>query len=200
MDVVVLGAGGRTGHGVVAEALARGHTVTAVVRRPPEPPLAGVRLVTGDARDAASLAAALAGVDAVLSAMGPAGDDPGTQYSDAVAGLVAAMAASPVRRLVITANDRVIDDDPLTGPYAGVSADHRRALATLRASGLDWTVVATPMLRDGGSRGGYGAVVDARGPGEEIDRGDFARAVVDALDRDAWIGHVVGVSDPTGEA
>src|SRR5215211_9383158 len=168
---------------VVAEALARGHGVSAAVRRAPEPPPPDrVRVVTGDARDEATLAAALDGADAVLSAMGPVGDEPGTGYSDGMVGLVAAMEQTGPARLVITANARVLDDRPLTGSYASVSEEHRRALATLRASGLGWTVVAAPMLTDDEPGGGYRATLGARGEGREIDRRDFARAVVDALD------------------
>jgi len=195
VNVTVFGAGGRTGRGVVAEALARGHAVTAVVRRPPDPPLdQAAVVVTGDARDPVVVAAALGGADAILSAMGPAGDDPGTAYSDAIAALVAAMETSGPRRLVITANARVFDEGPLTGPYARVSQEHRLALATLRSSGLDWTVVATPMLTDEAPAGTYETTLDAAGDGNDIDRADFARAVVEALDHDGWIGHAVDVT------
>ena len=195
MNVTVFGAGGRTGRGVVAEALARGHAVTAVVRRPPDPPLdPAARIVTGDARDPDAVAAALEGAEAVLSAMGPVGDDPGTVYSEAIASLVGAMETGGPRRLVITANARVFDDRPLAGPYAGVSEEHRRALVTLRASGLDWTVVATPMLTDEAPAGTYEAAIDAKGDGRDIDRNDFAHAVVDALEHDEWIGHAVDVT------
>ncbi|MEO8476660.1 MAG: NAD(P)H-binding protein [Actinomycetota bacterium] len=196
MNVTVFGAGGRTGRGVVAEALARGHQVTAVVRRPPDPPLGpGVGTVTGDARDAEAVARALEGAEAVLSVMGPVGNDPGTAYSDAVAVLVAAMESTGPSRLVITANARVFDDRPLSGPFAGVSEEHRRALVTLRASGLEWTVVATPMLTDEETGDSYTLTVDGKGEGREIDRRNFARAVVDALGHAAWIGRAVDVTD-----
>jgi putative NADH-flavin reductase len=195
VKVTVFGAGGRTGHVVVAEALARGHEVTAVVRRPPDPPLdPAASVVTGDARDADAVAAAVHGADAVLSAMGPAGPEPGTVYSEAIASLVGGLGTHGPRRLVITANARVFDDRPLTGPYAGVSEEHRRALVTLRGSDLDWTVVATPMLTDHAPVGGYRASVDAKGDGENIDRADLARAVVDALEHDEWVGHAVNVT------
>jgi putative NADH-flavin reductase len=195
VNVAVFGAGGRTGRMVVAEALAKGHAVIAVVRRPPDPPLdPAARTVTGDARDAASLAQALAGADAVLSAMGPAGEDPGTVYSDAVAALVVAMTAHGPARLVIAANARVLDEDPLTGPYVAVSEEHRRALATLRGSDLSWTIVATPMLTDDAPIGTYTATLEGRGGGGEIDRADFARAIVDALDHPEWIDHAIDVT------
>jgi putative NADH-flavin reductase len=199
VNVTVFGAGGRTGRSVIDHSLARGHAVTAVVRRPPDPPLhPGVRIVTGDARDATAVAIALEAADAVVSAMGPASGTQSTDYSDAIAALIQAMEAGGPSRLVVTANARVFDDRPLDGPYAGVSREHRRALATLLGSGLAWTVVAAPMLSDAEATGRYEAT-----PGhseakddEEIPRDAFARIVLDALDRGDWIGRAVGVAGP----
>jgi hypothetical protein len=38
-------------------------------------------------------------------------------------------------------------------------------------------------------------VVDAKGPGRSLTRGDFAAALLDAIDRTDWIGHVVGITN-----
>lgn len=196
MKVSVFGAAGRTGREVVDEALARGHTVTTVARRSPDPPLnAAAVTVIADARDTAAVSSALEEADVVLSAMGPVGDQPGTSYSDGIAALVESMEASTVRRLVIAANARVLDDRPLEGPYAAVSQEHRRALDALRRSTLDWTAIAAPMLSDAGALHAYEATVDGRAEGRSIARGDFAIALVDALDHDEWIRHVVDVTD-----
>jgi putative NADH-flavin reductase len=126
--------------------------------------------------------------------MGPFGDDPGTVYSDAIATLTAEMAAAGVTRLAILANARVLDERPLTGPFAAVSEEHRRALATLRGTDLEWTVLATPLLSDDPATGSYDAVIDAAPPRKAIARADFATALVGALDRPEWVGHAVGVS------
>jgi putative NADH-flavin reductase len=180
----------------VDEVLARDRAVTAVARRSPDPPLdARAEVVTADARDSAAVSSALSGADAVLSAMGPVGDDPGTSYSDGMVALVASMEASPVRRVVVAANARVLDDRPLEGPYAAVSQEHRRALDALRRSTLDWTVVATPMLSDAEPSRAYEATVGGRGEGRSIVRRDYAVALVDALDHDEWVRHVVDVTD-----
>jgi putative NADH-flavin reductase len=196
MNVSVFGAGGRTGRDVVDEALARGHSVTAVARRPPDPPLtAAVETVVANLGDSAAVSSALGSADAVVSAMGPVGDDPGTEYSDGIVALAESMEASTVRRVVIAANARVLDDRPLEGPYAAVSEEHRRALNAIRRSTLDWTVVATPMLSDAEPRHSYTATVDARGEGRSIVRRDFAVALVDALDHDDWVRHIVDVTD-----
>ena len=197
MKLAVFGAAGGTGRPLVANAIERGHSVTAFVRmRPDSGVLDGVeRVVTGDARNADAVDSALRDVDAAVSAMGPRGPEPGSTYSEAIATVARSMTRAGVRRLVISANSRVLDELPLEGPYAAVSQEHRDALATLRACDLDWTVVATPMLSDGEPTG-YGAVLDARGIGETIDRQDFAAALLDALEHDGWVGHIVDVSNP----
>jgi putative NADH-flavin reductase len=196
MNVSVFGSGGRTGRDVVDEALARGHAVTAVARRPPDPPLdAAAETVVADLRDSTAMTSALGSADAVVSAMGPVGDDPGTEYSDGIVALVESMEASTVRRVVIAANARVLDDRPLKGPYAAVSEEHRRALDAIRRSTLDWTVVATPMLSDAEPSHSYTTTVDGRGEGRSIVRQDYAVALVDALDHDDWIRHIVDVTD-----
>ena len=196
MKLAVFGAAGGTGRPLVAQAIERGHSVTAFVRmRPRDGELHGVdRVVTGDARNADAVDSALRDVDAAVSAMGPKGPEPGSIYSEAIATVARSMSRAGPRRLVISANSSVLDDLPLEGPYAAVSQEHRDALATLRACDLDWTVVATPMLSDGEPTG-YEAVLDARGIGETIDRQDFAAAVLDALEHDGWVGHIVDVSN-----
>lgn len=196
VKVTVFGANGRTGRAVVTTAVARGHAVKAVARRAPSPPLdAAATTAIIDTADATAMASVLSGTEAVISAMGPAGDRPGTAYSDAVGALVRAMESSAVRRLVIAANARVLDDRQLNGPYAEVSLEHRRAFETVRGSALDWTVMATPMLSDAEPRHEYRSTVDQRGEGREIARADYSIALVDALDRDEWIGHIVDVTD-----
>src|SRR6185312_2506363 len=69
--LVVFGASGDTGRVLVAEALAAGHTVTAFARNPAAAKLPdGARAVAGDVLDAGAVAAAVAGQDVVVSAIG----------------------------------------------------------------------------------------------------------------------------------
>ena len=199
MKLAVFGAAGATGRPLVAQALERGHSVTAFVRSAPgDHSLDGVdRVVTGDARNDSAVASALRGAEAVVSAIRPRGPDPGTVYSNAIGTVARAMEAAELTRIVISANSRVLDDRPLEGPYAGVSHEHREALACLRASDLDWTVVATPVLTDDEPVGSYDASIGARSGGKSIARPDFAVALLDALDHPDWVGAIVDVSNPT---
>jgi putative NADH-flavin reductase len=193
MRIAVFGAGGRTGRHVVRIALEREHEVVAFVREPSEAP-AGVDVVAGDARDVATVDRAVAGADAVISVLALMSADAEPEYSEATSTIVAAAGSSGVRRIVITANNDVLTDREVTGEFAAHAREHRRNRATLEASGLDWTILAAPWVTDDEPRGAYDAVLDERAPGKRTAPGDFALACVDALERDGWIGHVVGIT------
>jgi len=72
VKLLVFGATGGTGRCLVQQALAQGHTVTAFAREPAKFHLVGdnLRVVRGDILQADSVEAAVAGHDAVLSALG----------------------------------------------------------------------------------------------------------------------------------
>jgi putative NADH-flavin reductase len=70
MKVLVIGAAGKSGEALVNEALAAGHKVTALVRGTAQYKTANVRVVAGDALDAAAVNVAVAGQDAVIDALG----------------------------------------------------------------------------------------------------------------------------------
>ena len=193
----MFGAAGRTGRSVVRLAAERGHDVVAFVRRPAE--LEGVTMVVGDARDDATVAEAIRGAEAIVSVLSLRSADDEPEYSDATRTIVETAGAEDVRRLVITANNDVLTDREITGEFAAHAREHRRNRATVEGSDLDWTMLAAPWVTDDEPRGSYEAVVDAKGPGRRIGSADLALALVDALERDAWIGHVVGVSAPPPE-
>jgi putative NADH-flavin reductase len=196
MRVVVLGTTGRTGHAVADRALARGMDVVALVRHEPESPLdprVAVRVI--DLRDQDAIAPELAGADAVVSAIGPVAGITVTEVSEATQAVVDAMIRAGVRRIVVTANGKVLTDDEVSGEYANVAAEHRRDAAILVASGLDWTVLAAPFLTDDPGTGDVATAIDARASGRSLTRADLAATLVDALGRDEWIGHIVGVAN-----
>src|SRR5260370_27523099 len=75
MNLLILGATGRTGRLVVEQALAAGHAVTALVRSPEKLTIrnSNLRVVAGRATDPEAVARALASADAVLSTLGGGG-------------------------------------------------------------------------------------------------------------------------------
>jgi uncharacterized protein YbjT (DUF2867 family) len=105
MKLFVLGATGKTGSEIVSLALSRSHEVTAFVRSPQKlSPAGSLTIVRGDPRQPETMAAALPGHDAVLSAIGPHPREalrPSTLVTDCARATVAAMTASGVSRLAI---------------------------------------------------------------------------------------------------
>ena len=197
MRIVVLGATGRTGVLVAERALERGMDVVALVRHDPDPPLdARVTVTLLDLRDQDAIAPSLAGADAVVSAIGPVAGITVTEVSETTQAVVDAMLRAGVRRIVAAANGTVLTDKEITGEYANVAAEHRRDVAILRASGLDWTVLAVPFLTDDPATGEVTTALDAKAPGRSLTRGDFATALLDTVDRSDWVGHIIGVANP----
>ncbi|MFE7931802.1 LLM class flavin-dependent oxidoreductase [Streptomyces sp. NPDC057456] len=77
MNVTVFGATGAIGALTVSELLERGHQVAAYARNPQKVPASWderVRVVIGEMSDQAAIDSAIAGVDAVVSALGPSMD------------------------------------------------------------------------------------------------------------------------------
>src|SRR5258708_32492490 len=96
MKIAVVGATGRTGQRVIEQALARGDDVIAVAHHPETLPQSGPGMIgaAADVLDRAALAGALAGADAVVSAVGiGAARQPSTAYSQGTANIPRAMDA-----------------------------------------------------------------------------------------------------------
>jgi uncharacterized protein YbjT (DUF2867 family) len=195
VNLTVFGAGGRTGRHVVAQAVGRGHHVTVLVRDPGtfDAP-SGVRVVQGDARDPAAVEGALLHAQAVVSVLALMSAEAEPEHSDATRTVVKTAERLGVPRVVVTANNDVLGDDEVTGEFAAHAREHRRNREMLRASRLDWTIGAAPWVTDDPATGRFEAVPDSRAPGRRLPTGDLATFTLDALERDAWIGHIVGVS------
>ncbi|MEV0091171.1 NAD(P)H-binding protein [Streptomyces sp. NPDC050738] len=198
-SIVVFGAGGRVGRAATAEAVGRGHTVTAVVRDPRRhADLAGpgITVVRGDATDAASVAGAAAGHDAAINASVRL-DIPSQDYFVAAAqALIEGLGKAGVRRLVVIGiattlqtapGVRVMDDPSFPEEHRAFSQGHVAEFETLAAAGpdLDWLMVVPPMNLDpeGPRTGGYrmadGTVLDGTG---HIAHPDLAIALLDEID------------------
>jgi uncharacterized protein YbjT (DUF2867 family) len=201
MKILVLGATGGTGRLIVRDALAKGHSVVALVRsKATAPDLPGADVVEGDARNEAAILRALNGCDAVVSALGT-GITPFrevTLLSVATPALVAAMTRSGVRRLVCITALGVGDSrghggfffDRLFLPLLLSNAykDKERQEGAIRASSLDWVIVRPAALNDESPRGSVRAFTDlADVHGGKIARADVARFVVEQLTTDTWL-------------
>jgi uncharacterized protein YbjT (DUF2867 family) len=222
MRLTLLGATGGIGGHLLAWALAAGHDVHALARQPellaPYPgalaleggrpgtgtpaaavarPAGQLTVTGGDALDAGAVAAAVAGSDAVLSALGPRGARTPALLGGSAAILIDAMDRAGVRRLIsVSAAGAFITGDPDTGPlikailpriFATPFADTRAMEAAVRASGLDWTLVRASRLVNAPGTGRYRVRADYPPPGgRKIARADVAHFMARVLTEDAW--------------
>ncbi|QEE25137.1 SDR family oxidoreductase [Rhodanobacter glycinis] len=200
MKVLVLGATGGTGRLIVRDAAAKGHSVVALVRSIASADLPGADVIEGDARNEATIARALDGCDAVVSALGTGvGRRKVDLLTVATRAMITAMTHSGVRRLVCVSALGVGDSrghggfvfdrlfQPLLLSEAYKDKEHQEA--AIRASQLDWILVRPARLTDDPARGNTRAITDlAHVNGGKIARADVARFVVDQLTTDTYLG------------
>lgn len=207
MRIVVFGANGRTGRQLVAQALAVGHEVTAFVRDPAKAPDAHPRLrvAVGEVTyDQEAVDAAVAGQDAVLSALGSPSTWSGlvhpTLTVEAAPVIVRAMRAAGVRRLVFLSAHGVghtRDEGPapfrLMYRFLGpVFADKAAGERVLRDEALDWTLVYPVMLVGARRTGACRAAERLRLSGLlRVSRGDVAAFMLAETVRRDYVHRVV---------
>lgn len=139
-DVLVTGGTGVLGRAVVAELLARGHSVRVLSRRASAQVPNGVRLFTGDLATGTGLAEAVAGADAVVHcASDPRRyrkvDVPGTRR------LLAAAAATRPHVVYIS----IVGCDRIPYGYYRTKAESERLIAE---SGLPWSVLRATQFHE----------------------------------------------------
>lgn len=220
MRITILGATGRIGSHVLTWALESGHQVRVLARNPEalpataaEParahsaaargpaapaPAAGLTVTRGDVLDAAAVAEAVAGADAVLSALGPRGAQAPGLLAGAAENTVAAMRKTGARRLIcVSAAGAFIAADPnpnwlvkqiLPRVLAKPFADVRQMEDVISKSGLDWTLVRATRLVNTPLTGRYRVAPGCppRGGGK-ISRADVAHFMAAVLTEDAWL-------------
>lgn len=201
--IAVFGASGRVGAAVLRQALAAGHTVRAVARE-------GAHLEVGDAElvrvpelTPDNVAAAVAGVDAVISAVGGRGlAEPRSVVTDATRVLIDGLQRAGVARLICVgaaglvplADGRLRGDVTLPPALRHAFADHRAALELLQASPLAWTLVCPPNVPEGPPTRRYRALVEEFPEGgQALATGDVADALLLALHREDLHARRLGV-------
>jgi putative NADH-flavin reductase len=204
MNVLVFGASGQTGRAVVREALARGHRVSAFARDPAKLLIThpALRVIRGDVGDAAAVAQAVPGHDAVVSTLGVgsplAHDD---AVIDGVKHILGAMQAAQMRRLIYQSFIGVRESRAAVGfilrfiaplPLRHEIADHEIKEALIKASGIDWTIVRPPKLTNGPRSSGYraGENVATWAPIPMLSRADVAHFIVSELETPKFVQKV----------
>jgi putative NADH-flavin reductase len=207
MRILIFGATGGTGRELVRQALERGHTVTAFARDPAAlDKRDGLEGIAGDALDAAAVERAVAGHDAVISALGKPAANPGSVRSAGTRNIIRAMERVGPRRLISQSTIGIADSRPLLPPlyrYLLVPtllrrtfAEHERQETAVRSSQLDWTIVRAGALSDGERTGGYrhGFPPSERSIEFEISRADVANFTLDLLANGTYLRESPSVS------
>ena len=220
MKLTIVAATGGIGRQLLEQAIAAGHDVTAVARKPQD--LAVARAVAADLAsvDPAALQPAVAGADAVLSALGPRTKADAGVAARGTKVITQAMRAAGVRRIIVVSaapigtipspgrphpprHDpgdgfiiRYVADPVVKRALREHYADLARMEDVLRASDLDWTAVRPPRLTDKPATGRYRTAYGQNlRRGVFISRADVARYMLSALENAETFRQTVGIAN-----
>ena len=208
MHVLLFGASGGIGRHVREQARAAGHVLTLFSRETAalEPLALGERAVTGDIANEDEVAAAVSGIDAVVSALGPASNsvDQVELFATFARTLVDTMHANGVERLVSVSGAACSlpgERRPLSRrlasavvrAFAGnVVEAKQRELDVIADSDLDWVAPRPPRVVDRPRTGAYRA--GSTLASSQITQGDLAEFMVRQLTDDTYLRQAPFVS------
>jgi uncharacterized protein len=198
MKIALYGATGQSGSRILKELVSRGHKVIALARNPAKVADFGpdVQVKQDDLSDAGTIAAAIDGVEAVVSAYGPPKDNP-----DAIVGVterqIEAVGRHPGTRLLVVGGAgglsvapgvTLLESGYLPEAFHPIAKAHVKTFNLLRASGIDWTYFAPaayfePGKRTGKFRLGTDELIANAQQESRISMEDYAIALVDELER-----------------
>jgi putative NADH-flavin reductase len=173
LKLLLFGATRNTGFYFMQQALDAGHEVTVIIRNPGsfEYKHPNLKIVKGDALELSTFENEVGGKDAVISSLGTNDfKQPMVLFSEGVGNMIIAMRRQGVKRIMCV-SAMALDTNAKTGfllkaaskivqwvlkyPYA----DLRIMEAELKSSGLDWTIVRPPQLKDNPVTGKYRVAV-----------------------------------------
>ena len=200
MELVILGASGFIGSAITAEALSRGHTVTAVVNRPERiAAKAGLTVVGLDINDTPALTKLLNGKAIVISAFsGHAQQDVKGYYLKAFNSVFTAATAGKVGRLLVVGGaatlllpdgSRLLDSPDFPPEYRATAEGAAEVLQQLRGQNvLSWSFLSPaaeifPGDKTGNFRLGSDNLLTDSAGNSRISNGDYAVAMLDEVEQ-----------------
>ena len=206
MNVVVIGAAGKTGQLVVERAINAGHQVTAFVHSAEGYTApTNVRVVVGDASDQNAVDQAVADQQAVIDAIG--GDKPFLKTDlerTAAQTIVNAMQQHGVNRLIAVSMWGVGDSKEHAGFFyehlvlptflRGAREDKTAMENTIQHSNLQYVIVRPPYLSDDAAKGSV-HIITGDEKADSITRADLAQFIVDQLSSDSYVNQAIIVAN-----
>jgi putative NADH-flavin reductase len=199
VKILIIGATGATGRVLMREALEQGHQVTALARNPSAlaPEDYRPRVLQGNALDASEVQAAVAGQDAVLSALGTRSTRPTTLFSHSTHNLISAMNKHGVRRLVCITGIGAGESkghvgflyDRIMLPFVvkNIYEDKNRQEEAIKQSDLEWVIVRPARLTDEPAKGEYRVYLGGSYTAKTISRADVAAFMLAQLTEDTYV-------------
>jgi len=199
MKLALIGATGRVGREIVAEALSRGHEVVAIARDPSKlKPAPHLTTVKADVIKPEETARAVKGVDAVISAYNPGwtNSEIRADTTKGFAGIIAGLKQAGVRRVLfvggagslVEGGERLVDKPDFQPQWKPGALGAAEALDLVRKEkDLEWTFLSPAvMLNDGERTGRYRHGKDAPVRNEKgeshISVPDLAHAILDEIE------------------
>jgi len=213
MKVIIFGATGFSGQGILAEALKQGHEVSILVRDASKIPIKhkNLTLVEGSVLDPGTVASVIHHQEAVIQCLGVGGKGDGkptTFISDATKVIVDEMQKQGIIRLIAMSNvgaGNSIAFQPwfftkIILPYfmkwlKFIIEDKNRMEPIIMNSNLDWTIVRCPNIVDKPAKGTCKATLDGKGLKLSITLSDLSKFMVDQLKLTAFIKQAPSVSN-----
>lgn len=201
MKLLVIGGSGTLGREVLMRGVRSAHAVTTLVRRPDRfPPIDGIVIIAGDVLDSASVDAAVADQEVVISVLGtPLSRKPTTLLSDGTRNVVEAMKRKGVNRLLCVTGIGAGDSrghggwlyDHVVQPFLlrEIYRDKTRQESIVRESGLQWVIVRPAQLTDGPATDHYRVLTELDGvAARRISRADTAEFLLQQVASNQYLG------------
>lgn len=209
MIITIFGATGMVGRKLVQYALHEGHTVRAFGRNIHAAIFnenEKLDLISGAVFDDQQVFRAVNGSDAVFSVLGGSIDGTDKSRSLGMKNIVTQMEKTGVKRIITLGGKGILDsgngemlmEDPAyPRQYIAVGVEHFKAYEFLKASNLNWTVVAAPDIKDADATGVYHSGVDTLPSVDNntITTGDLAMFFLKEVKKNEHIGQRVGISN-----
>ncbi len=210
MTVTIFGATGMVGKQLIIHALSKGWNVRAFGRQiddlmDKELQTDKLTAVKGYLFDAGDVQKALKGCNAVLSAIGGAVDGSDQTRSLGIKNIVAQMEKNGPKRIVAVGSVGVLESEDGNGPrfeqedypqeFVPVGREHFAAYMHLKKSSLDWTFMCPPDIHDKEADGKFETTPEAPATHWEINAGNLALSMVQAVASETFIHQRVGIGN-----